>query len=225
MYLKRWTQANAQALVRKYTDERRRTPSPAAGDMARSRPPMAATMTSSYNSSWNSSSPVPFPASSNASAAGAPPPAVGGGSGRRLLTHALKFIRGQQDDRWEVTQPYWPYTAVSLLEIDSMGYCSGTMIGRTGRLFLTAAHCLFDFDQNSGRPVGWYSNLMVAPGFYRGANAPYGWHPGAMAEVRASWMRKVRYIYCSTDQLGSGLEQVMYVASSGAGTGAGMYGR
>ncbi|GIL56717.1 hypothetical protein Vafri_12034 [Volvox africanus] len=101
---------------------------------------------------------------------------------RRLLrSKALGF-----DDRREVPSPSYPYTAISLV---STG-CTGAMVGPTSRLVLTAGQCLFKFNHETKKPVGWYSNVTVAPSFHNRTVAPFGWIPSDGADVQVMWQNE-----------------------------------
>ncbi|GLI65238.1 hypothetical protein VaNZ11_008723 [Volvox africanus] len=97
---------------------------------------------------------------------------------RRLLG---SVIYGS-DDRREVTSLAYPYTAVSFT---STG-CTAAMVGATGRLALTAAQCVYNNGVNPSAPVGFYSNIIIAPGMYRGISS-YGTHPVGLLQVLTTW--------------------------------------
>ncbi|GIL56760.1 hypothetical protein Vafri_12069, partial [Volvox africanus] len=98
---------------------------------------------------------------------------------RRLLGSAIYG----SDDRREVTNLVYPYTAISRT---STG-CTGAMVGATGRLVLTAAQCVYNNGVNPSAPVGFYSNILITPGLYRGGISNYGTHPVGLLQVHTTW--------------------------------------
>ncbi|GIM03943.1 hypothetical protein Vretimale_8601 [Volvox reticuliferus] len=99
---------------------------------------------------------------------------------RRLLASSIIY---SPDDRTEITSLTYPYTAVTLVS----GGCTGAMVGSTGRLVLTAAQCVYNNGVNPDAPVGFYSNLQVAPGVYSGGIFNYGAHSTGIAQVQTTW--------------------------------------
>ncbi len=138
---------------------------------------------STNTSSTNTTDTLPTPASHQQ-----PPPRS---SRRSLHTHAANSIF-DGDSRWEVTNVQYPNTAVTWLNYRAYDpttqkwgdyMCSGALVGATGRLVLTAGHCLFE----NGN---WGNSFRVAPGHNRNG-APYGWHDAEMAETLTAWRNSV----------------------------------
>ena len=121
--------------------------------------------------------------------------AATGGSHR--LSRRLALGNAPAAIRTEVTTMSFPYSAVSYMNFlrgTTSSWCSAALVGTTGRLVLTAAHCLYNFDPISGAGKGYYQSFFVSPGMYRKngtVTSPYGRHQGSLAEVMAQWMLKV----------------------------------